>query len=78
MWVWFPISRHVRVGVPWWLLPVFIPIAVVGWILWATVTLIRMVWRRPRPQRVTTRQDGVTVQITVQDDQKTRRRDFAR
>jgi hypothetical protein len=75
VWVSFPISRNFRVGVPWWLLPVFIPIALVGWILWATVTLIRMVWQRPHRQRVTTKQDGVTVQITVRDGQNVRRRD---
>lgn len=56
MWVSFPISRHMRIILPWFVAVLFIPIAAGLWVVGLTVDVIRWVWRRPAkhdtPQRV--------------------------
>jgi hypothetical protein len=63
VWISFPISRRVRVGVPWWLIPVVIPLAACFWILSVTVDAIRWTWKRPRHRDH--RHDQDTIRITV-------------
>lgn len=64
MWVSFPISRRVRVVLPWFVAIPLIPIAAALWMLGLTFDMIRWVWSRPRKPHRPSGSDAV-VRVTV-------------
>lgn len=68
MWISFPITRGVRVILPWPIAVVLLPVAVGLWGLALTVDAMRWGWRTFGPRRRQRNStSGATVKITIRD-----------
>lgn len=65
MWVSFPLSRRVRVIMPWFVAVPLIPVAAGLWVLGLTFDAIRWIWTRPKRRTRSSSSGEATVRITV-------------
>ncbi len=67
MWVSFPISRHGRVVIPWFIAIPLIPIAAGLWVASLTFAAIGWVWHQTHPKPRRRGESRVSVRVTAKD-----------
>lgn len=63
VWISFPLSRGVRVIMPWPIAVLLLPVALAAWVLSLTWAAIRWVWR-PRSRRKARSGDTIRIRIS--------------